>query len=242
MAFDISTYMNNICIIIHGNNICRNDMDILRKNEKKIRKHNSLATCLHNIFQTPKFSFPYDKQNLLKRRLEGERRNLPTLVEEAIEKRNGNRPPPSGSITCRFPSKHPHPLNTPKYNIKFLHLPRWGNFYARMITASRITWKAPVRGNLFNGENSRKSSSTRCPAGIANRVPVVRREASKRDRFETRDESFGLSTPPAAYYMHTRGFQSFAPRDGAVRGEEGERKWREERKREREKFLALELN
>lgn len=35
MAFDISTYMNNICIIIHGNNICRNDMDILRKNEKK---------------------------------------------------------------------------------------------------------------------------------------------------------------------------------------------------------------
>lgn len=93
MAFDISTYMNNICIITYGNNICRNDMDILRKNEKKIRKHNSLATCLHNIFQTPKFSFPYDKQNLLKRRLEGERRNLPTLVEEAIEKRNGNRPP-----------------------------------------------------------------------------------------------------------------------------------------------------
>lgn len=221
--------MNNICII-HGNNICRNDVFERRK---KIRKYNSLVTCLHNIFMKYSNSrfHTINKTFETKKRRRNTRKKFTYSRRKAIE--NGTETDPSGSITAAF-LRNIHPLNTPKYNIKFLHLPRWGNFHARMITASHDRLETWDRLRFIQRREFEKIVfDTVSRRGIANRVPVVRHEASKRDRFETRDESFGLSTPPAAY-MYTRAVSSVLRREMALWGEKVRR---EERERERSFLL-----
>lgn len=224
--------MNNICII-HGNNICRNDVFERRK---KIRKYNSLVTCLHNIFQISEFSFPYDKQNLRNEEAkEKHEKEIYLLSSKSDWKRNGNRP--IRIDNRRFPSKHPSPQHT-KVQYKVSPFAEVGQFPRPH--DHRVAWSL---GNVG-------STSIYSTAGIREnrlRHGVPPGDCESRSSCSTR----GLETrsfrdarrivriihAARGVYVHTRGFQCFAPRDGAVGGESGER-----RKRKREKFLALELN
>lgn len=223
--------MNNICII-HGNNICRNDVFERRK---KIRKYNSLVTCLHNIFQISEFSFPYDKQNLRNEEAkEKHEKEIYLLSSKSDWKRNGNRP--IRIDNRRFPSKHPSPQHT-KVQYKVSPFAEVGQFPRPH--DHRVAWSLGNVGStpkfrfIQRREFEKIVFDTVSRRGIANRVPVVRHEASKRDRFETRDESFGLSTPPAAY-MYTRAVSSVLRREMALWGE---KVGREERERERSFLL-----